>query len=278
MPVRIPTDIKARRAITIDGHSYIADARITVVDLEFLARTNALSALLSKGVLYPIYATPRAHDKFGGHPGIVQLPVGVTQAILAAEETQDAPAIPTSVVATAATTTTVSVAFTPGAAGTGAITNYEYKVGTGAWTALSPVDTSSPITVPVTAGASGTLRIRAVSAYGQGVQSAATAYSVALPDPPTAVAGDVTGNSLAITFTPPVAGGQVTNYEYRIGQTDLTQNPWVTVTPDDNTSPITVDVAAYGTPALTPILGANLRLRALNGALASTVTDPVVIT
>lgn len=113
MPVRVPTDIKARRAITIDGHSYIADARITVVDLEFLARTNALSALLSKGVLYPVYAVPRAHDKFAGHPGVVQLPVGITQAILAAEETQDAPALPTAGVATAVTLTSVSVAFMP---------------------------------------------------------------------------------------------------------------------------------------------------------------------
>ena len=276
--VTVPTDVKASWAQTINGVSYAADARIEYADVEFLARTNALSAYLSNGSLY-LSPTPNGQDAHkAGRTVPVGLNVKVLNALLAQEQTQDVPAAPTGLSAVAAGATTVTISFTPGAAGGAPITNYEYKVGTSAWTALDPADASSPVSVPVDGGASGNIRLRAVNLHGSGVQSDQVAYSVVLPDPPTAIAGDVTGNSLAITFTPPAAGGTVTTYAYRIGQTDLTQNPWVTVTPDDATSPITVDVSAYGTPALTPILGENLRLKAVNNAGESAVVGPVVIT
>jgi len=276
--VTVPTDVKASWAQTINGVSYAADARLEYADIEFLARTNALSAYLSNGALY-LSPTPNGQPTHkAGRSTPVGLNVKVLNALLTQEQTQDVPAAPTSLILTVTGPDSVSIAFTAGAAGGAPITNYEYKVGSGAWTALDPEDAATPVAVPVEAGAAGNIRLRAVNLHGSGVQSDQVAYSVVLPDPPTAVAGDITDDSLAITFTPPVAGGVVTNYAYRIGQADLTQNPWVTVDPADITSPITVDVSAYGTPALTPILGENLRLKAINLAGESTVTAPVVIT
>jgi hypothetical protein len=217
MTVTVPTDVKASWAQTINGVSYAADARLEYADIEFLARTNSLSAYLSNGSLY-LSPTPNGQDPHrAGRSVPVGLNVKVLNALLTQEQSQDVPAIPTDVVATAATATTVSVAFTAGAAGGASIMNYEYKVGSGAWTALDPADVTTPITVPVAAGASGTLRIRAVNLHGPGVQSATAAYSVALPAAPTALVATPGDTTASIAFTPGAAGGSsITDYEYRV--------------------------------------------------------------
>jgi hypothetical protein len=183
MVVRVPTDIKARSAIEINGTSYAADARIKVQDLEFLGRTNALSALLSKGTLYPTYGTSRNLDMPNGHPGPVVLPVGVVQALLAAETTQDSPAILTSLVATVvdqwddpdntftATEASASIAFTDGSDGGYTVANLEYKVGSAAWAAFDPADFTTPVVVEgLPVGATRSVRLRAVNAAGTGPQ------------------------------------------------------------------------------------------------------------
>jgi len=173
---RVPADVKAARAITINGQAYAKDARIQVDDL--LAIAKRLHVFFSSGRLY---ADPDPHGRRVGfrRRQIVHLPALVLNAFTAQEEVQDdLPAAPTAGVATQDSDTTVSVAFTPGAAGSSAITNYQYKVGSGAWTALAPADTTSPVIVPVAASSSGNLRIRAVSAIGVGVQSDQIAYEV----------------------------------------------------------------------------------------------------
>jgi hypothetical protein len=77
-----------------------------------------------------------------------------------------------------------SVAFTaPTSIGAGAITNYQYQVkegeDVGAWTTLSPADTTSPITVTgLENGTAYSIRIRAVNASGAGL---ASAYATVIP-------------------------------------------------------------------------------------------------
>lgn len=77
--------------------------------------------------------------------------------------------------------TEVSIAFTAPADGGTEITNYEYKVGTGAWTAFDPAVTGSPVVITgLTNDTEYTIRLRAVNAVGSGAQSAAvTATPVA---------------------------------------------------------------------------------------------------
>lgn len=261
---RVPTDIKAGKAITINGQSYAKDARIEADDLATIA--GRLHVYMSKGLLY---ASPDQHGrktKAGNRqPGF--LPPVILNATLAQEVVQDAPAAPTAASAAYATTTTVTVSFTPGAAGTSSITNYEYKVGTGAWTALSPVDTSSPITVPVAANSSGTLRIRAVSSVGKGTQSDAIAYSTLLPAAPTALVATPGSSQASIAFTAGAAGAQaITNYEYQVDA-----GAWTAFSPTDTTSPVVVT-------GLTPSVQVAIKLRAVSAVGSGAASASVNVT
>lgn len=82
------------------------------------------------------------------------------------------PGAPTSLVATAGDGQ-ASIAFTaPASDGGSAITNYEYKVDAGAWTAFSPADTTTPVVVTGLANdVQVSIRLRAVNAVGAGPQS-----------------------------------------------------------------------------------------------------------
>jgi outer membrane protein OmpA-like peptidoglycan-associated protein len=76
-----------------------------------------------------------------------------------------------------------SVTFTQANDGGSAITNYEYSVNDGGWTARSPASTASPITVAgLKNGTEYSIRIRAVNGIGPGTQSASVAVT---PLPPT---------------------------------------------------------------------------------------------
>lgn len=258
---RVPADVKAARAITINGQAYAKDARIQVDDL--LAIAKRLHVFFSRGLLY---ASPDPHRRRVGvkkrQP--VHLPAVMLNATLAQEVVQDAPAAPTSLSVAYNDPTSVTVSFTPGAAGTSAITNYEYKVGTAAWTALSPVDTSSPITVPVAANSSGNLRIRAVSAVGKGTQSDLAAYSTLLPAAPTALIATPGSTQASIAFTPGAAGAAaISNYQYQVGA-----GAWTAFAPADTTSPVVVT-------GLTNGVQVAIKLRAIsavgNGAASAAV-------
>ena len=76
------------------------------------------------------------------------------------------------------------IAFTPGANGGSAITNYEYALSTnggatyGSFTALSPADASSPIDVTGLANnTTYSIKLRAISANGVGVESSAVSVT-----------------------------------------------------------------------------------------------------
>lgn len=70
---------------------------------------------------------------------------------------------------TAASATSLSVAFTAGATGGEPITNYKYSLDGGAYTAFSPADITTPLVITgLTAATTYAVRIRAVTAVGDG--------------------------------------------------------------------------------------------------------------
>jgi titin len=70
---------------------------------------------------------------------------------------------------TAASSTSLNVAFTAGANGGEPITNYKYSLNSGAYTAFSPADITTPLVITgLTASTTYAVRIRAVTAVGDG--------------------------------------------------------------------------------------------------------------
>lgn len=100
--------------------------------------------------------------------------------------TNGAPGAPTSLSATALSTTSVSVAFTPGTINGASPTNYKYSLSTnggstyGEPIALDPADIVSPVVISgLTSGTTYHIKLRAVSDFGDSPDSTAT--SVTLP-------------------------------------------------------------------------------------------------
>jgi len=80
-------------------------------------------------------------------------------------------------------TTSVAISFTaPVSDGGATITNYEFNINGGSFTALSPADATSPITISgLTAGTSYTITLRAVNIVGSGPASTGLAFTTPLP-------------------------------------------------------------------------------------------------
>lgn len=159
----------------------------------------------------------------------------------------DYPALPGAPTITGATggDGSATVTFTPGTAGDSPTTNYEYKVGSGAWTALSPASTTSPITISgLTNGQAELIRIRGVSADGGGAQSNAVSVTpFALPGAPLITGITAQPGGASVAFTAGAAGTSATdNYEYQ-----LDNGAWVAVEPPSTTSPLVISGLTNGT-------------------------------
>jgi len=136
------------------------------------------------------------------------------------------PAAP-SITSATADDASASIAFTPpGSDGGAAITNYEYRLDSGAWVPLSPASTTSPFTIPgLTNGQTYSVTLRAVNSVGAGAASAPVTVTPSSPVPPppppvfppsaplgvTGTAGDA---SAVVSWTAPADSGSfpVTNY------------------------------------------------------------------
>ncbi|NCY17380.1 MAG: hypothetical protein EBX39_11560, partial [Actinobacteria bacterium] len=127
------------------------------------------------------------------------------------------PSAPTSLNVTPGDST-VSVAFTAGADGGAAITNYEYQLnGSGSWYAFSPAVTSGPVSIPVTNGVAYTVKLRAVNAAGSGAASSASASftPATTPSAPTSLNVTAGDGSASIAFTAGADGGaSISKYQY----------------------------------------------------------------
>jgi titin len=91
------------------------------------------------------------------------------------------PSPPTGLSATAGNTT-ATISFTPGSDGGSSITNYKYSTNGTTYTALSPADTSSPITITgLTNDVTYNITLKAVNAVGDSVASASVSVTPAIP-------------------------------------------------------------------------------------------------
>jgi len=109
------------------------------------------------------------------------------------------PLAPTSLSAVPATTS-VAISFTAGSSPAMTISNYEYRLSTnggstyGSWTALSPADGVSPITISgLSMNTSYTVQIRAVNEMGAGIASSSVSFT--------------TGAELAVQYLVVAGGG-----------------------------------------------------------------------
>ena len=91
------------------------------------------------------------------------------------------PSTPTSLTSTAGNGTT-DISFTAGSDGGSAITNYKYSTDGTTYTALSPADTTSPVTISgLTNGTSYTIYLKAVNAIGDSVASSSVSVTPTAP-------------------------------------------------------------------------------------------------
>ncbi len=282
----VPTDVKAGRACTLLGVSYALDARIPTLALRELGKTNVLSRLLRDGTLY-LTPDPYGQPIRKGRARMMHLPAPLLRAILAQETVQDAPGAPTGLTYTlveaglteAAITAAISVGFTADP-GTGASTNVEYRLGAaGAWTALDPVDATTPVTIPVGAGFADNVYLRHVNPTDSGAASAALAVvsPAAVPTAPVVTSAIYATGTLTVVFTGAV---DATNLAWRAGAVSDAQSPWVKLSPADVATPfaVTIDVAAYGDGSLGAFVGSELRLRAYNANGYTQSASPYTIT
>lgn len=160
---------------------------------------------LTNGTAYTIYL--RAINAAGA--GTSSASVSVTPAT-----TPSAPAI-TGATASRSPLGQISIAFTAGATGGSALTNYQYSINGGSWISRSPSSTSSPLTITGLAkGVNAVIALRAVNGVGPGPADTASVTPLGVPDAPTDTAATATSTQASVSWTPPVntGGGKIIDY------------------------------------------------------------------
>ena len=166
------------------------------------------------------------------------------------------------------TNTNVAISFTaPSDNGGSPITNYEYSFNNSTWTALSPADAVSPITVSgLTENTAYTIYLRAVNIFGSGPASSVLSFTTAGVPTGAVTINSVTYTTIAATinFTVAAGGGAITGYDlYVVNQT----NAWNNAT----ASPISVT-------GLTPNTAYAFYVRAKNAYGTGPQSEPYSIT
>ncbi|MHC1705713.1 MAG: beta strand repeat-containing protein [Tenuifilaceae bacterium] len=182
------------------------------------------------------------------------------------------PDAPTSLVATAGNAQ-VSVAFTAGATGGSAITNYKYSIDGGTnYVACSPAQTTSPIIITgLTNGNAYNVKLKAVNANGDGAESAASnsVTPSTTPEAPTALVATAGNAQVSVAFTAGATGGSaITNYKYSIdGGTN-----YVACSPAQTTSPIIITGLTNGTAYTVKLKAVNANGDGAESAASNSVT------
>ena len=177
-PVNAPTSLSAVPATTTATISFTAptnDGGSPITNYEYSFNGSSWTALspadstspivvsgLTSNTTYTIYL--RAVNSVGSGPSSTGLSVTTVSGA------------PTGLSATA-TTTTATISFSA-PSGTATISNYQYSFNGASWTALSPADAVSPITISgLSSNTSYTVYLRAVNAAGSGLESAGVAFT-----------------------------------------------------------------------------------------------------
>jgi hypothetical protein len=180
-----------------------------------------------------------------------------------------APAAPTGLSA-APGDSQVTISFTPGADNGAAITNYEYSLNGGSYTALSSATAGSPIIIAgLTNGTPYSITLRAINSSGSGNPSDAVETTpLAAPDAPTGLLQQGEADDVAtIAFAAGADNGAaITNYAY-----SLDGGLYTALDPAQDNSPITITGLTNGTPY-------SITLRAINSAGNSASSVPIVVT
>jgi hypothetical protein len=181
-----------------------------------------------------------------------------------------AAAAPTSLIATPGDVS-ASIAFTAGADGGSAITNYEYSTDNGgSWLAFSPSQVASPVAITgLTNGTTYQVKLRAINGVGTGAESSAVSVTPAtVPAAPTSLQATAGNGSASIAFTAGADGGSaITNYDY---STD-NGGSWTAFSPLTTISPLTI-------PSLTNGTTYQVKLRAINGVGTGAESSAVSVT
>ena len=173
--------------------------------------------------------------------------------------TLSAPLAPLNLVATPGLWS-ATIAFTVPADGGSPITNYEYKVGTGIWTALNPVDITSPVTITgLTGGSALSIQLRGVNSYGDGTASTAVSVTpIGAPGAPSSTSVANSNGKATISFSITDGGAPITSIEYQISSNGGTSySPWAPFNPVDSSSPVTITGLTNGTTYLVKLRGIN---------------------
>jgi len=192
--------------------------------------------------------------------------------------TNGAPGAPTALSATALSTTSVSVSFTPGESAGASPINYKYSLSTnggstyGEPTALDPLDITSPITISgLTGGQTYHIKLRAVSDFGDSPDSTATSVLVpTVPSAPTSLSATPSSTSVSIAFTAGANGGSaITNYQYALStNAGSSYGSFTALDPVDDTTPITITGLTEGTTY-------SAKLKAVNAFGASAESNVI---
>ena len=148
------------------------------------------------------------------------------------------------------------------------ITNYHYSIDGTTYTALSPAQTTSPLTIPVTgltSGSSYTFSIKAINPAGS--SSASNSVPSTFYMPPTApTITNVSGLSISFSQTP--SDTSITNYSYSIDGTNYTA-----LSPSQTSSPLTIPVTGLKFGSLY-----TYRIKSINLAGSSTSSNGIAKT
>lgn len=154
------------------------------------------------------------------------------------------PSAPTSLVATKGDTSG-SIAFTAGANGGSAITNYKYSTDSFTYIAFSPVQATSPVNITgLTNGVAYTVYLKAVNANGDSPTSVGVIFTPStIPSAPTSLVATRGDQSASIAFTTGSNGGStISNYKYSTDGTNYSA-----FSPAQTTSPVNITGLTNGT-------------------------------
>ncbi len=173
-----------------------------------------------------------------------------------------------------ASTTSLSVAFTPPASpGGSAISNYDYSIDDGSnWVTVNPAQTTSPLVISgLTQVTTYPIKLRAVNAQGASCESGkvdGTTLTPVAADPPTALAVSPGVSSANISFTEPASNGglPIINYEFQ-----LDGGAWTAFSPAVTSTSVSI-------PGLTNCTTYSVELRAITAFGPGAVSSSVQVT